>query len=197
MKFCRISTRVSSRDEVLQDLDEGQLPGHTVDQRQHDGAEGLLHLRVLVELIEHDHGDGIALQLDDEANPFFIRLVADVADALELLGEHVVADLLVDALGTDLIRELRHDDLLLAGGLLFLGDRARANDDAAAPLLVALLDPVAAVDDRAGREVRAFDEFPDVPDRGVRVIDEMHDRLDHFAEVVRRDVGRHADRDAG
>src|ERR1051325_10967543 len=188
---------VTVLDEVLQQLEQRQLARRAVHQREHDRAERLLHLRVLVELVQHDHGDGVALQLDDEANSFYIRFVADVADAYELLREHEVADLLVHALGTHLIGKLGDDDLLLAAGLPLLDDGTRPDDDAAAPLLVALLDPLFAVDDRTRREVRAFDELPDVLDGGGRMIDQMHDRLDDLAQIVRRDVGRHAARDAG
>src|SRR2546425_9563995 len=138
-----------------------------------------------------------SLQLDHEPDPFLIGLVPDVADAFELLGEREVADLLVHSLGTDLIGELRYDDLLLAGRFLLFRDGASTDDDAATTLLVTFLDPVAAVDDRPGREVGAFDELPDVPDGGVRVIDQMHDGLHDLAQVVRRDVRGHADRDYG
>src|SRR5206468_10562174 len=113
----------------------------------------------------------------------------------ELLGEREVADLLVHALGTDLIGELRHHDLLLARRLFLFGDRARANHDAPASLLVALLDAVTAVDDRPGREIGALDELPDVPERGAGMIHQVHHRLYHFAQVVRRDIRGHADRD--
>ena len=99
-------------------------------------------------------------------------------------------------LGTDLIRELRHHDLLLAGRLLLLRDRARANHDAPSALLVALLDAIASVDDGAGREIGAFDELPDVLERGVGMIHQVHHRLHNLAQVVGRNVGGHAHRDA-
>src|SRR5207247_8545025 len=87
------------------------------------------------------------------------------------------------------------DDLLLAGGFLLFGDGASTDDDAATTLLVTLLDPVAAVDDRPGRKVGAFDELPDVLDVGVRVIDQIHHGLHDLAQVVPRVVRGHADRD--
>ena len=40
---------------------------HAVDERQHVGREVRLHRRVLVELVEHDVGVGVAAELDDEA----------------------------------------------------------------------------------------------------------------------------------
>ena len=48
----------------------------------------------------------------------------------------------------------------------------------------------------ARREVGALDELHQVARRGLRVVEVVDDRVDHLSEVVRRDVRRHADRDA-
>ena len=80
-------------------------------------------------------------------------------------------------------------DLLDAG--------ARADDHRAAALVVGLARAGAAEDQRAGREVRRRDELHQVGDRELGVLDQRQRRVDHLAEVVRRDVGRHADGDAG
>ena len=57
--------------------------------------------------------------------------------------------------------------------------------------------PLAAVDDAAGREVRALDELAQVGDRRRRGRPPgAPTAADHLAQVVRRDVGRHAHRDA-
>ena len=62
-----------------------QRAGHAVDDREHVRAEVLLQLGVLVEVVEHDLGDGIPLQHDDEALAGAARgLVADVGDAGDL-----------------------------------------------------------------------------------------------------------------
>ena len=42
----------------------------------------------------------------------------------------------------------------------------------------------------------ALDELHQVAGRGLGVVEVVHDAVDHLAEVVRRDVGGHADRDA-
>ena len=97
----------------------------------------------------------------------------------------------------DLVGDLGDDDLRPARRLLLLDHGPRAHDDAAAAGLVGLLDALAAVDVPAGREVRALDHLPELRDGGVGVVDQQLDRLGDFLEVVRRDVGRHADRDAG
>ena len=52
-------------------------------------------------------------------------------------------------------------------------------------------------DDAAGREVRALDVGHQLLQAGVGIIQQAADAVDDLAQVVRRDVGRHADRDAG
>ena len=49
------------RDPVADHLVQAQRARHAVDQRQHVGAEGVLQLGVLVEVVQHDLGDGVAL----------------------------------------------------------------------------------------------------------------------------------------
>ena len=56
--------------------------------------------------------------------------------------------------------------------------------------------PLTAEDDAAGREVRPRHDADQVVDRQRRIFDQRHAGIDHLAEIVRRDVGRHADRDA-
>ena len=183
-------------DEVLQDLPEIHLLRHAVRQREHDRAEGRLHLRVLVQLIEHHRGDGVALQLDHDTHAVAIGLVAQIRNAFELLVVGEPGDLLDQDRLVDLVGNLGHHHLVAAGRFLLLDHGPRPHGHAAAALLVALLDALLAVDDAAGREVGPLDESPQVLDGGRRRVDQVGDRLHYLGEVVRRNVGRHADRDA-
>jgi hypothetical protein len=56
-------------DIVADQLAQRQRPRHVVDQRDHVDAEGGLHRRVLVELVEHHLGDRVALELDHDPHP--------------------------------------------------------------------------------------------------------------------------------
>ena len=73
---------------------------------------------------------------------------------------------------------------------------AAAQSDGAAAGAVGFDDAAPADDDAAGREIRS----PDVPHQLVLrqrgVVDQCAAGVDHFAQIVRRDVGRHADGDA-
>jgi hypothetical protein len=70
MKWSSISRRVTTRP--------------TADQGEHDDAEGRLHRRVLVELVQDDLGDLPAPQLDDHADALAVGLVPDLRDPVEL-----------------------------------------------------------------------------------------------------------------
>ena len=72
-----------------------------------------------------------------------------------------------------------------------------ARGDRAAPGLVRRADPVSAHDRAARREVRAGDRGHELFDGHVGVVDQHHDAVDDLAQVVRRDVRRHAHRDSG
>ena len=52
-------------DVGLEHLRQRERARHAADERDVDDAEGGLHLGVLVELVEHDLGDGLSLELDD------------------------------------------------------------------------------------------------------------------------------------
>ena len=77
-----------------------------------------LHLGALVELVQHDLGRiAAALQLDHEAHPGAVGLVAQVGDPGDLLLADEVGDLRDQAAVAallDLERQLGDDDRLLA-----------------------------------------------------------------------------------
>ena len=68
-----------------------------VDERQHVHVERELHRRVLEQVVEHLVRVGVALELDVDAHPVAVGLVAQVADALDPLVLDEVGDLLEQA----------------------------------------------------------------------------------------------------
>src|SRR5260370_40892551 len=73
-------------DEQANQLDEAQFLGLSADNGQQDHAEGFLHLGVLEEIVEDELGFLAALDFDDDAHAFAVGLVADIADAVDILG---------------------------------------------------------------------------------------------------------------
>ena len=111
-------------------------------QGQHDRAEGHLQRGVHEELVEHDLGVGVLLELDHDAHAVAVGLVAQVADARDPPLAHQVGDLLEQARLADLERDLgRHQAHAPGAALLDLDPRAHL--DEAAPGRVAVADALA------------------------------------------------------
>src|SRR6516164_8098135 len=187
------------RDVVTDHLVQAQRARHPVDNGQHVGAETGLQLGVLVEVIEHHLGHRVALELDDDAHTHPVAaLVFDVGDA----GQPAVADLLGDrgdeVVVVDLIRQLGDDQRRSAPGLFDL--HHAAHPDGAAAGLVGVGDALASDNQSGGGEVGALDPFAHGGQGGflvgLVVFEAPEHRLGQLPQVVRRDVGRHADRDA-
>ena len=164
-------------DVVLDDRQQAERPRYAVDQRDHVHAEGGLELGVLVELVEDDLRDGVALQLDHEPDARLVGLVAQVRDLLQPAVLHLLDDLLHQPAAVaapialvDLEGHLGDDDALLAT-LHRLDVGPAAHDDAAAAGLVRVADAAVADDDAAGREVGALDVLHQALDVDLRVVD--------------------------
>ena len=69
-------------DEALDGVEQAQLARLPVDDGQQDHAEVDLHLRVLVQIVQHHFGLLAALQLEHDAHAVAVALVADFRDAL-------------------------------------------------------------------------------------------------------------------
>ena len=75
------------------------------------------------------------------------------------------------------------------------GDLAAHHHRAAAERIGAA-DAGAAENDAAGREIGARHDLDQVVDVERRIVDQRDAGIDHLAQIVRRDIGRHADGDA-
>ena len=182
-------------DEALEQLLQAEQSRLAIDQRDHVDAEHGLERRVLVEVVEDDLGDFTALEFDDDAHAVLVGLVAQLADALDLLVAHEVGDALQEARLVHLIGQLGDDDRLPAL-VHFLDVGAAADVQAAAARRVGGTDLGSAVDDAGGRKIRTRHDAHQLTERDLGAVDQGDAGIDHFAQVVRRDVGRHADRDA-
>ena len=176
-------------DHLLERHDLGTSP---VD-RQHDRAESALELGMLVEVVEHDLSDRAALQLNHHADAVTRALIADVGDALDDLLIHQVSHPLDHRRLVHHVGNLGDDDRLFVLVLDDLG--LAAHHERTTPKLVHRLDTALAADDPAGREVRPFDELHQLVDRAVWIVHIIRDAVDQLTQIVRRDVGGHADRD--
>ncbi|MNK90865.1 hypothetical protein D3C87_1109340 [compost metagenome] len=182
--------------EVVDHLLQVEQAGLAVDQRHQVHPEGVLKLRILVEIVQDNLWDLAALELDDQAHAVLVGLVPDIGDAFDLLvvdqfGNAFLQRLLVDLVGN----RVDHDRLAIAL-LHVLEVGLGAHDDAAAARAIAFAHAGHAVNDAAGGEIGRRDELDQLIDRAGRIAQAVQAAVDHFLEVVRRDVGGHAHRDA-
>ena len=151
----------------------------------------------MLEEIRHHHLlVGVLLQL--ERNPHVVgRDILDVEQRRQIAAGRDVADALderrlVDGVGhagdVNRLARTRRRPLL----------PRRAQPDRAGAGLVDLLELLRRVEHLgAGRKVRALDVAAQLHAAQIRVVEQLDERRADLVEVVRRDVRRHADRDAG
>ena len=174
---------------------QGQQLWPAAVQGQHVDAKAGLQRGVAVELVEHDVGLGIALQFDDDPHPVAVALVAQFGDPVDQLFAHALGDALDQLRLVDLIRHLGEDERIpILADFLDMGFRAQ--DHGAAAGLVGGVRAGPAHDDSAGRKIRRRDIFHQLFNGDRTVVEISAAGVDDLAEIVRRDVGRHPDRNA-
>src|SRR4029079_17532016 len=124
-----------------------------------------------------------------------VGLVVDPGNPLDLLLGCELRDGFDQVLLVHLIWDLGDDDLRTAAGLSLLDLGPGSHDYSALTVLIRFFDALPSVDVRAGREIRALDDLPELGNAGFRVVDQEMDALDDLSEVVGRDVGGHTDSD--
>ena len=167
-----------------------------VHQRQHDDAEAGLQGRLLEQIVQHDLGVGVLFQLDDNAHTVAVGLVPKVGNAVQALVLHLLGNVLDELTLVDLIGKLGDDDPhpVLA---VFLKLRPGADDHLAPAGGVGRADAAASHNDAAGREVGAGNMLHQVSKSRFRVVQHAHAGVNDLRQVVGRNVGGHADSDAG
>ena len=88
----------------------------TINQGHHVDTEARLQLRLTEQVVDDDFRRLTSTQIDHNPHPFFVRLIAQLSDALDLFLFHQLRNLLDDARFVDLIRNFGKDDgfLILA-----------------------------------------------------------------------------------
>jgi hypothetical protein len=137
--------------------------------------------------------DAVGARHDHQARRILVvGFIAQVLDHGQLLLLHLLRDLLDDLGARHLIRQRRDDNgAVLAfpfgpgtdrtvAGFVHRSDFALWRDDLG-----------------FGRIVRTLDVLEQILESGVRLFEQVHASGGHLAHVVRRDVGGHADGDAG
>ena len=188
-------------NEILNDLEQVEHVRPVADDRQQRDAVAHLQFRVLVEIVQHHVGQFAAFEFDDDPHAVARRLVAQIGDAFELFLSHQCGDVRHHVRFVDLVGNLGdHDRCAITFFVLF--ERRPASDDHVAAAFTVRFEDAGATDhEAAGGEVWGLDVLQQraktILFRGVAQGDHGHHTVEHFAHVVRRDVGRHADSDTG
>ena len=182
-------------EEVGQRGFEVQQHGPVVHHRQHVDAERGFQRRILVQRIDDDLRHGAALQLDDHADAPAVGLVAQVGHAVDLAVVDQRRDLFHEARLVQTKRDLP-DDQGLEALLALLNLNLAAYLYGSAPSGIGVVQPLARVDVAARGEVRPLHGIHQILDGTFRVVDEHEQGIRQLAQIMRRDVRRHADGDA-
>ena len=173
-----------------------ELAVRTRNERDMNHRNGVLQLRVGEQLVQNDLRVRVAADVHHDLHALAGGMVLNIGDALNALVLDEVRHRLDQTRLVDHVRNLGDNDLALA--VRQVHDFGLGADlDLAAAGRISGADAAAAHDNAAGREVRALDELADLVQLGLGVVDDIAGAVDDLGEVMRRDVGRHADRDAG
>ena len=168
-----------------------------VDQRHHVHAEGVLQLGLFVEVIQHHLGHRAALQLNHQTHAGFVRLVLDMADIFDFLFMDQLGHALLQRLFVHLVGQFVDDDGLALATVNVFKVAFGTHHHTAATGAVTLFHSADAVNDAGCREVGRGNDVHQVVDGRVGVAQQVQTGVDHFVEVVWRDVGRHTHSNTG
>ena len=136
-----------------------------------------------------------ALDLDHQASSVRpVREILDVSDSLQLSGIDEVLDLFDHSLGTDQVGQFGDDDAL-ATRMHLLDACGRPHPERSLARVVGIANTIQSDDLAATRQVGSRNESHQFVNRGVRMLDQVAQRLNDFHQVVRRAVGSHTHRD--
>ena len=178
-------------DKLFQKTFQIQHQGTPLHQCQGIHPKTGLHGRVFVELVQKNIGLGATLQLDHHPHPLTIRFIAEIGDAKHLFFAHQIGNPLHQTGLVDLVRKLLDDDdLSVVATLLHLGFGAHHNRTTPGHERAVNTRSTA---DRASRgKIRAGHMDHQARNRQRRIIDQGDGCIHHLAQIVRRNVGRHA-----
>ena len=183
-------------DETPENVRQAQLARLPVHDGQHDHAEVDLELGVLVEIVEDHLGLLAALQLEDDAHAVAIAFVANLGNAFQPLLVHQAGGRFDQARLVHLVRNFGDDNCLAVLAELFDGGLG-AQLERAPALGEVIQDALASENESAGGEIRTLHQVDDFAQMRFGFLHQKNRGVDDFGDIVRRDIGCHADRDAG
>ncbi len=180
-------------DEVANRFMQRQLARLTIHDRQENHGEAFLHLRVLVQLVQHNLRLGASLQLDHDPHAIAIALVTHIRNLVNDLFVHQLRDALDQRVLVDLVRNLGNDNCFASTRNL-LGRRTRPHQEASPPRAIGLRNIRAPIQEAARRKIRTLHMLQHFFQTSQRIVDQRDRRIDHFRQIMRRNIRRHSNR---
>ena len=177
-------------NEVLDALTQAQqawTPAHQCDAVH---GERTLQRRHLEELVEDDIRIGITLHVDDNPHPLAARFIVYIRDTLDFSFLYQIGNVFNKLLLVDSIRNLCNNNLVVV--LIALNLSLGTHHDTSAPRLIGILDSLQTVYVCPCREVGSRNELHQSVCRNIRIVDIGTAAVNHLAEIMRRDIRRHA-----
>ena len=204
---------------ALQDVDLARNPvlQQLFQSHDHRRAIGIEHVEVeaktgfeigqLEDRFLEQFGVNIAAARDQHNADLLVRFVAHIVEDRQLLVSNCLRDLLDQLALLHLIRDLRDNQLPLPAAQAFnprfaifdlvcLGRMEHAaHAKATTPCFIGMRNRIAAVDDLAASgKIRPLKQLHQSRMLNMRIINQLQSGIDHFCDIVRRDVSRHANR---
>src|SRR5690606_366518 len=126
-----------------------------------------------------------------------VGLVTQLGNTFDLLFLDQLGDLLDQACLVHLVRNFGNDNGLLATALHVFDFGTGTGIDAATAGAIRLHDTGTAIDDTGGGEIRALDVIHQFINGQLAVLDQRQAAINDFAQVVRRNIGGHANGNTG
>ncbi len=180
-------------NECTQHIEKVELFRLPTVQRHHVAAKRGLQWRVAIKLVQHHISNRIALQFNHNAIAFAVRFVAQVGNAFNTLVAHQFGHFLDHRSLVHLIGNFGDDDSFAVATHWF-NRYATAHDDRATTRGVSRIDASASENNTTGREIRTRDDLHHFFQLNGWIFNERYAAVDDFAKIMRRDVGRHTDR---
>ena len=198
---CQIITRAAQNNITLvinvvhQCILQRKNLGHAIDQRQHIHTETRLQLRRLEQLIQHNLGHGILLELNDDVDAMTVGSVVDVADFGQFLVAHELAEFFKQTLTVHLIGNFFDNNGRFAV-LAFDNFTLCANRQRSTTRFVGILDTLAAHNDATRGEIGTREDRHEFFCGYFGVVKNHAGGVDCLAQIVRWNIRCHTNGNA-
>ena len=186
---------------ILQHLEKVHHLRLVAVQCKHIHTESILQLGMLEQTVQNHLCIHIMADIYRHAETFPAGFIRDSGDSFDLFIPHQLRHLFDQAGLVDQIRKLRDHDPVLPVRQSF-NIRYCTHTDLSFSCTISLLNTAPSENDRSGRKIRTLDDAHHFFKRSIfsffhAIVDDPHDRADHFPQIMRRNVGSHTDCDTG